>query len=92
MTRWLKFGDSSLQHLLLGMEDCEKISRNQDWFAKWGEEGRRYKLERCSNIAGTFIRCSVWDEGFLSLYLEMEKVGEGLKTVGRETLNAQSGS
>ena len=48
---WVRFGDSSLQHLLMGIEDCDKISRNQDWFAKWEEEGRRYKLERCSNNA-----------------------------------------
>ena len=52
-TSWVRFGDLSLQHLLLGIEDCDKISRNQDWFAKWEEEGRRYKLERCSNNAGT---------------------------------------
>ena len=61
---WVRFGDSSLQHLLLGIEDCDKISRNQDWFAKWEEERRCYKLERCSNNAGTFLRCSVCDAGW----------------------------
>ena len=44
-TSWVRFRDSSLQHLLLGIKDCDKISRNQDWFANWEEEGRRYKLE-----------------------------------------------
>ena len=43
VTSWVRFGESSLQRLLLGIEDC--ISRNQDWFANWEEEGRRYKLE-----------------------------------------------
>ena len=51
----MRFGDSSLQHLLLGIEDCDKISRNQDWFAKWEKEGRRYKLERHSNNAAMQI-------------------------------------
>ena len=60
-TSWVRFGESSLQRLLLGIEDCDKISRNQDWFAIWEEEGRRYKLERRSNNAGNFLYCSVRD-------------------------------
>ena len=63
-TSWVRFGDSSLQHLILGIEDCDKISRNQDWFANWEEEGRRYKLERRSNNAGNFLYCSVRDAGW----------------------------
>ena len=62
VTSWVRFGESSLQRLLLGIEDC--ISRNQDWFANWEEEGRRYKLERRSNNAGNFLYCSVRDAGW----------------------------
>ena len=62
-TSWVRFGDSSLQRLLLGIEDCEMISRNQEWFAKWEEEGRSYKIERRSNKAGDFLLCSVRDLG-----------------------------
>ena len=62
-TLWIKFGDSSLRHLLLGLEDCENIARNQEWFTKWEETGRSYKLERRSNNAGSFIRCTVRDVG-----------------------------
>ena len=29
VTSWIKFGDSSLWHVLLGLEDCENIARNQ---------------------------------------------------------------
>ena len=54
-TSWVRFGESSLQRLLLGIEDCDMISRNQDWFANWEEEGRCYKLERRSNNAGNFL-------------------------------------
>ena len=39
------------------------ISRNQEWFAKWEEEGRNYKIERRSNKAGDFLLCSVRDLG-----------------------------
>ena len=62
-TSWIKFGDSSLLHLLLGLEDCENIAHNQEWFTKWEETGRSYKLERRSNNAGSFIRCTVRDVG-----------------------------
>ena len=54
---WIKFGDLSFRHLLLGIEDCKKISCDQVWFTRWEEEGRIYKLERCLNNAGSFIRC-----------------------------------
>ena len=63
-TSWVRFGESSLQRLLLGIEDCDMISRNQDWFANWEEEGRCYKLERRSNNAGNFLYCSVRDAGW----------------------------
>ena len=32
-TSWVRFGESSLQRLLLGIEDCDMISRKQEWFA-----------------------------------------------------------
>ena len=63
-TSWVRFGESSLQRLLLGIEDCDMISRNQEWFANWEEEGRSYKLERRSNKAGNFLYCSVRDAGW----------------------------
>ena len=63
-TSWVRFGESSLQRLLLGIEDCDMISRNQDWFANWEEEGRCYKLERRSNNVGNFLYCSVRDAGW----------------------------
>ena len=63
VTSWIKFGDNSLQHLLLRLEDCKNIAHNQDWFTKWEKAGRRYKLERRSNNTGSFIRCTVRDLG-----------------------------
>ena len=74
---WIKFGDSNLRHLLLGFEDCENIAHNQDWFTKWEEVGRWYKLERRSNIAGSFIRCKVRDLGAKWLCLCFSE-GKGL--------------
>ena len=91
----MRFGDSSLQHLLLGIKDYDKISRNQDWFAKWEEEGRRYKLERRSNNASTFLHCSVRDAKWKKvryMYPERERFGEGLETYDRETPISRSGS
>ena len=76
-TSWVRFGDSSLQRLLLGIEDCEMISRNQEWFAKWEEEGRSYKMERRSNKAGDFLLCSVCDSGRKSFGLCIPE-GRGL--------------
>ena len=61
---WVRFGESSLQRLLLGIEDCDMISCKQEWFANWEEEGRSYKLERRSNKAGNFLYCSVRDAGW----------------------------
>ena len=61
---WVRFGESSLQRLLLGIEDCDMISRKQEWFANWEKEGRSYKLERRSNKAGNFLYCSVRDAGW----------------------------
>ena len=61
---WVRFGESSLQRLLLGIEDCDMITRKQEWFANWEEEGRSYKLERRSNKAGNYLYCSVRDVGW----------------------------
>ena len=76
-TSWVRFGDSSLQRFLLGIEDCEMISRNQEWFAKWEEEGRSYKMERRSNKAGDFLLCSVRDLGRKSFSICIPE-GKGL--------------
>ena len=64
VTSWVRFRESSLQRLLLGIEDCDMISRKQEWFATWEEGGRSYKLERCSNKAGNYLYCSVRDAGW----------------------------
>ena len=64
VTSWVRFGESSLQRLLLGIEDCDMISRKQEWFATWEEGGRSYKLERRSNKAGNYLYCSVRDAGW----------------------------
>ena len=58
---WIKFGDLSLWHLLLGIYGCENIARDQEWFIKWEDDGKCYKLERCLNNARSFIQCSVRD-------------------------------
>ena len=63
VTSWIKFRDLSLRYLLLSIEDCDKISRKQDWSTKWEEDGRWYKLERRPNSAGSFIPCLVRDTG-----------------------------
>ena len=63
-TSWVRFGESSLHWLLLGIEDCDMISRRQEWFANWEEGGRSYKVERRSNKAGNFLYCSVRDAGW----------------------------
>ena len=63
-TSWVRFGESSLHRLLLGIKDCDMISRRQEWFANWEEGGRSYKVERRSNKAGNFLYCSVCDAGW----------------------------
>ena len=64
VTSWVRFGESSLQRLLMGIEDCDMISRKQEWFANWEEGGRSYRLERRSNKAGNYLYCSVRDAGW----------------------------
>ena len=76
-TSWVRFGESSLQRLLLGIEDCDMISRKQEWFANWEEKGRSYKLERRSNKAGNFLYCSVRDAGWKRFGICIPK-GRGL--------------
>ena len=75
---WVRFGESSLQRLLLGIEDCDMISRKQEWFANWEEEGRSYRLERRSNKAGNFLYCSVRDAGWKRFNICIPE-GRGLK-------------
>ena len=43
------------------MEDCEKISRREEWAYGREEEGGRFSLSRRSNKAGTYLLCSVRD-------------------------------
>ena len=62
-TSWVGFGDYSLQCLLTRIEDCERVYRNGGWSLAWEEEGRKYRMERWSNKASSFLLCSVWDVG-----------------------------
>ena len=62
-TSWVRFEDFSLKKLLLGVGDCDKISRREDWASGWEEEGRRFNQSRRSNKAGTYLLCSVRDAG-----------------------------
>ena len=43
-TSWVRFGDFSLKKILLGVEDCDKISKREEWASGWEEEGRRFSL------------------------------------------------
>ena len=60
-TSWVRFGDFSLKKLLLGVEDCDKISKREECASGSEEEGRRFNLSRRSNKAGTYLLCSVRD-------------------------------
>ena len=61
----------------MGLEDCVRANRVPVWENVWEEEGRRYKMEKCSNQAGVFIRCSVRDSGGKS-YSLMFSEGKGV--------------
>ena len=63
ITSWIRFGRRSLSRLLTGLEDCGRATRVSSWENVWEEDGRRYKMEKGSNQAGVFIRCSVRDYG-----------------------------
>ena len=52
VTSWIKFGVLSLLLLLSGLEACARASRMSAWVSFWEEEGRRYRMERDSNIGG----------------------------------------
>ena len=61
ITLWIRFGGCSLTRLLMGLENCVRASRVPVWGNVWEEEGKRYKMEKGSNQAGAFMRCSVRD-------------------------------
>ena len=59
MSWWIRFGERSSCCLLEGVEACcrgedEKL-RNKGWV----EDGREFRLELRSNVAGRFILCSI---------------------------------
>ena len=58
-TSWVRFEDYSLQCLLTGIEECERVYRNGGWSIAWEEEDIKYNMERRSNRAGSFLLCSV---------------------------------
>ena len=59
------------------MEDCDKISRREEWASGWEEEGRRFSPSQCSNKARTYLLCSVRDAGGKRLSLVVPE-GRGL--------------
>ncbi|RVW40768.1 hypothetical protein CK203_080691 [Vitis vinifera] len=59
ITSWIRFGDVSLSRLLAGIETCCRGRDDKGWSLVWEEEGRKYRLERCSNEAGRFLLCFV---------------------------------
>ena len=77
ITSWIRFGGRSLIRLLTGLEECVRANRDLTWQNVWEEDGRRYKLEKGSNQAGVFIRCSVRDFGGKSYNL-MFPEGNGI--------------
>ena len=70
-------GGRSLIRLLTGLEDCVRATRDSIWENVWEEDGRRYKMEKGSNQASVFIRCSVRDFGGKSYNL-MFPEGKGI--------------
>ena len=61
ITSWIRFGDFSLCRLLEGIEFCCRGRDDRGWSIVWEEKGRKYNLERRSNVAGRFLLCSVRD-------------------------------
>ena len=61
----------------MGLEACVRTSSVPVWGNVWEEKGRRYKMEKGSNQAGVFIRCSVRDSGGKSYNL-MFSEGKGV--------------
>ena len=76
-TLWVRFGNYTLQCLLVGVEDCERMNRNGSWSLAWEEEGKKYKMERRSNKVGSFLLCSVRDAGRKSFSIAVPK-GRGM--------------
>ena len=77
ITSWIRFGGRSLIRLLTSLEDCVWATRDSTWENVWEEDGRRYRMEKGSNQAGVFIRCSVRDCGGKSYNL-MFPEGNGI--------------
>ena len=58
---WIRFGENSLSFLLEGVEAWCREKSSSRHLKIWEEEGRKFRLEFCSNEAGRFLLCSVRD-------------------------------
>ena len=58
---WIRFGKKSLSFLLEGVEAWCREKSSSRHLKIWEEEGRKFRLECCSNEAGRFLLCSVRD-------------------------------
>ena len=87
ITSWIRFGRRSLSRLLSGLEECCRATRVSVWENVWEEDGRRYKMEKGSNQAGVFIRCSVRDYGgknFILMFPEGNGIIGGWKILAEK--------
>ena len=87
ITSWIRFGGLSLSCMLVGLEACDRVSRSSVWVNFWEEKGRRYRMERGSNKAGGFIRCSLRDLGGKSynlMFLEGKGLAGGWKILSEK--------
>ena len=76
----IRFGDASLSSLLARVESCCRDRDDRSWSLVWEEEGRKYRMERCTNEAGRFILCSVRDleaKRFCLIFLEEKGLSRG---------------
>ncbi|RVW40247.1 hypothetical protein CK203_078334 [Vitis vinifera] len=87
LSSWIRFGDASLSSLLVGVESCCRDRDDSNWSLAWEEEGRKYRLERCSNEAGRFILCSVRDleaKRFCLIFPEGKRLSGGWNTLAEK--------
>ncbi|KAL6335866.1 hypothetical protein AAG906_003491 [Vitis piasezkii] len=58
---WIRFREKSLSFLLEGVEAWCRGKSSSRHLKIWEEEGRKFRLECCSNEAGRFLLCLVRD-------------------------------
>ena len=76
-TTWVRFGEYSFKCLLTRIEECERAYRKSEWPTVREEEGRKYRMERRSNKAGSFLLCSMRDIGRKSFSIAIPE-GRGI--------------